>query len=150
MIGFYNINTSLYRKWDVSLVRSWWESAHIQFNLWLVYYMFLCDGTWCHFHHEGSCIQCRQLYFFSLWYLSGHIQYLRHTVSIGYRFAWLYINCFQSPWFQRIMIESGIFPWWVVSRRGGGTVVVACFLRNRMISRRGNEQRKGNWYTFSY
>ena len=30
---------------------------------------------------------------------------------------WLYINCFQSPWFQCIIIESGIFPWWV-SRRG--------------------------------
>ena len=33
---------------NVSLVRSWWESAHIQFNLWAVYYdMFLYDGTWC-------------------------------------------------------------------------------------------------------
>ena len=29
--------------------------------------------------------------------LSGHIQYLRHTVSIGNRFPWLYINCIQSP-----------------------------------------------------
>ena len=27
---------------------------------------------------------------------SGHIQYLGHTVSIGNRFPWLYINFFQS------------------------------------------------------
>ena len=55
--------------------------------------------------------------------ISGHIQYLRHTVSIDNRFPWLYINCFQSPWswLQCIIIESGIFPWWV--SRGG----VACF-----------------------
>ena len=52
-------------------------------------------------------------------YLSGHIQYLRHTVPIRNRFPWLYINCFQSPWFQYIIIESGISPWWVVSRQGG-------------------------------
>ena len=29
--------------------------------------------------------------------ISGPIQYLRYTVSIGNRFPWLYINCFQSP-----------------------------------------------------
>ena len=52
-------------------------------------------------------------------YLSGHIQYLRHTVPIRNRFPWLYINCFQSPWFQYIIMESGISPWWVVSREGG-------------------------------
>ena len=40
-----------------------------------------------------------------------------HTVSTGSRFPWLYINCFQSPWFQCIMIKYGIFPWWV--SRGG-------------------------------
>ena len=34
-------------------------------------------------------------------------------------FPWLYVNCFQSPWFQCIVIESSIFPWWV-SREGGG------------------------------
>ena len=35
--------------WNVSLVRSSWESAHIEFNLWSVYYdMLLYDGT-CHF-----------------------------------------------------------------------------------------------------
>ena len=52
---------------------------------------------------------------------------VRHTVSIGNRFPWLYINCFQSPWFQFIIIESGIFRWWV--------------------SERGDEKRKGSWYT---
>ena len=40
-----------------------------------------------------------------------------HTVSTGNRFPWLYINCFQSPWFQCNMIKYGIFPWWV--SRGG-------------------------------
>ena len=38
----------------------------------------------------------------------------------GNRFPWLYINCFQSHWFQCIMIESGIFLRWLVSRGGGG------------------------------
>ena len=50
---------------------------------------------------------------------SGHIQYLRHTVSIGNRFPWLYINFFQSSWFRCIIIESCIFPWWVSRRTGG-------------------------------
>ena len=49
----------------------------------------------------------------SLWYLLGHIQYLRHTVSIGNRLPWFCINFFQSPWFRCIIIESGILPWWV-------------------------------------
>ena len=87
-------------------VRSWWESAHIQFSLWSVYHMFLYDETWCQLHLEGSCIQCQQLCELSTWYLSGHIQYLRHIVSIGNRFPWFYINCLQSPWFQCIIIES--------------------------------------------
>ena len=30
------------------------------------------------------------------------------------------LYCFQSPWFQCIIIESGIFPWWVVSKSLGG------------------------------
>ena len=48
--------------WNMSIVRSWWENAHIQFNLWSVCYdMFLYDGTWCQLHDEGSCIQCQQL-----------------------------------------------------------------------------------------
>ena len=29
------------------------------------------------------------------------------------RFPWLYINYFQSLWFCCIIIEFGIFPWWV-------------------------------------
>ena len=48
--------------WNMSIVRSWWENAHIQFNLWSVCYdMFLYDGTWCQLHDKGSCIQCQQL-----------------------------------------------------------------------------------------
>ena len=31
--------------WNVPLVRSWWEGAHEQFNLWSLYYMFLYDET---------------------------------------------------------------------------------------------------------
>ena len=49
----------------------------------------------------------------SLWCLSGHNQYLRHTVSIGNGLPWLYINFFQSLWLRCIIIESGIFPSWV-------------------------------------
>ena len=64
--------------------------------------------------------------------------YLRHTVSIGNRFPWLYINYFQSPWFWCIIIESGIFLWWV-SRGGRGCM----FLKKGEISRRGNEKKKG-------
>ena len=64
--------------------------------------------------------------------------YLRHTVSIGNRFPWLYINYFQSPWFWCIIKESGIFLWWV-SRGGRGCM----FLKKGEISRRGNEKRKG-------
>ena len=45
--------------------------------------------------------------------ISGPIQYLRYTVSIGNRFLWLHINYFQSPWFHYIIIESSIFPWWL-------------------------------------
>ena len=53
----------------------------------------------------------------TLWYLSQHIQLLK-TVSIGNRFPWLYINCFQSLWFQCIIIKSGIFLWYGASREG--------------------------------
>ena len=50
---------------------------------------------------------------------------------------WLYINCFQSPLFQCIIIESGIFPWWV--SRGE----VACFKRKWPMSRKGGWKKKG-------
>ena len=43
-------------------------------------------------------------------------------------FPWLYVNCFQSPWFQCIVIESSIFPWWV-SREGGGRGGGCMFLK---------------------
>ena len=58
----------------------------------------------------------------SLWYLSGHIQYLRYTVSIGNRFPWLYINCFESPWLECIpMYHHWIcyFPLMGMKRGGG-------------------------------
>ena len=88
--------------WNVSLAWSWWESAHIQFNLWAVYYdMFLRDETWCQLHHEGSCIKCQQLCSLPTWYPSGHIHYLRHTLRFPVRSSW--ICC--------IIIESGIFLW---------------------------------------
>ena len=35
---------------------------------------------------------CQQLCRLSLWYLSGHIQYLRHIVSVGNWFPWFYIS----------------------------------------------------------
>ena len=46
---------------------------------------------------------------------------VRHTISIGNRFPWLYINCFQSLWFRCIIIESGISLWWV--SKGGELLV---------------------------
>ena len=104
--------------WNVSLVRSWWESAHIQFNLWSVYYdMFLYDGTLCQLHLEGRCMLYTNCHY-------GHIQYVRHTVSVG-KLSGLYINCFQFPWFRCIRIWY--FPVMDVKRG------VACF------------QRKGGW-----
>ena len=48
---------------------------------------------------------------------------------------WLYINCFQSPWFQCIIIESRIFSWWV--SRGE-----SMFLKRERISRKKDEKRK--------
>ena len=73
-------------------------SAHIQFNLWSVYYVFIWwdlmpTSSWEKLHPVPTA-----MLIVSNWYLSGHIQ--RHTVSIGNRFPWIYINCFQSPWFH--------------------------------------------------
>ena len=48
---------------------------------------------------------------------------------------WLYINCFQSPLLQCILIESGIFLWWV-SRGGGGTGFA-------WFKRKGGRKKKG-------
>ena len=56
------------------------------------------------------------------------------TVSIGNRFPWHNINCFQSPWFQCIITESGIFPWWV-SKEGGLPV----------SKERGDIKKWGGW-----
>ena len=50
------------------------------------------------------------------------------------------LYCFQSPLFQCIIIDSGIFPWWV-SRGGGGGV--AWFKRKGGIPRRGGWKMKG-------
>ena len=76
-------------------------------------FMFLYDGTWCQLHHKEHPVPTAMLI---VTILSGPIQYLRYTVSIGNRFPWLYIS-FQSPWFHYIIIESTIFPWWL-SKRG--------------------------------
>ena len=136
---FQSEHVVLIYSWNVSLVRSWWESAHIRFNLWSVYYVFI---WWDILYHEVSCIQCQQLCWLSLWYLSGHIQYLKHTVSIGNRFPWLYINFFRTPWFRCIIIESGIIPWWV-SRGAGGSCM--------FLKKRGDEKGKGvGRYTFPH
>ena len=70
-----------------------------------------------------------------LWYLSGHIWYLRHIVSVSNRFPWLYSNCFQSPWFQCI---TGI-PWWLVWKGGGRCM----FLKKRVV-----KIERGGQYTF--
>ena len=70
-----------------------------------------------------------------------------HTVSTGSRFPWLYINCFQSPWFQCIMIKYGIFPWWV--SRGG----VHVFEKRRGMKKEtigGGGGGGGGWYTFPH
>ena len=54
------------------------------------------------------------------------------------------LYCFQSPWFQGIIIESGIFPWWVVSRGGGGGRWGGClFLKKREDIKKGGWKKKG-------
>ena len=75
------------------------------------------------------------------------------TWDTQYKFPWLYINYSQSPWFQCIIIESGIFPWWVVSRGGGGGRWGGClFLKKREDIKKGGWKKKGggegSWYTF--
>ena len=60
---------------------------------------------------------------------------------------WLYINCFQSPKFQCIIIESSIFPWWV-SRGGGGGLHVS--KERGDIKKRDKKRKGGGWYTFPH
>ena len=51
---------------------------------------------------------------------------------------------FQSSWFRCIIIESGIFLWWVSKRE-------LHVSKERGISRRRDEKRKeGGWYTFPH
>ena len=47
----FSLNMWFY-SWNVSLVRSWWESAHIQFNLWSVYYDVFMMGLGANFTME--------------------------------------------------------------------------------------------------
>ena len=110
-------------------------------------YMFLVyDWTWCPLHQRevassaNSCANCH------LWYLSIIMTHsVRHTAR-GNRFQWLYINCFQSPWFQYIIIESGIFLWGVVSREGSGDGGLHVSKEREDIKKRGGgEKRKGPW-----
>ena len=75
--------------WIVSLFRSSWECAHIQFNLWSDYYMFLYDGPNFTMREVASSANtyadCHYIYH------NTHIQYLRHKVSVGNRFSRPYI-----------------------------------------------------------
>ena len=107
--------------------------------------MFLYDGTWCQLHHEESCIQCKELCELSLWYLSGHIQCLRHTVSIGNSFLWRYVvfSFSDSSVSSQNLVFSG-------DRYQEGE---GCrFLKKRVRSRRGRGLGKesGGWYTFPH
>ena len=102
----------------VLLVRSWWDSAIMWFNLWPVYsHMCLYDGTWCQLHHEEVASSANSYPKCHYDIYPGHIEYLRHTVFIGNRFLWLYINFCLPPWFWCIIKESANFLWWV--SRGG-------------------------------
>ena len=120
---------------NVSLVRSWWESAHIQFNLWPVYwYVFI----WWDFVPTSPRGKLHPVptAMLIVTMISIRTHSVRHTVSIGNRFPWLYINCFQSPWFRCIIIESDIFPWWMSKGRLG------C-----MFLKKEGMKKMGGWYT---
>ena len=100
----------------------------MQFNLWSVYYhVFIwCDlvptSPWGKLHPVPTAmLTVSKISIQATFYI-----YLRHTVFIGN----------QSAWFWCIIIESGIFLWWV--SRGGGLHVS----EDRRISRREDEKRK--------
>ena len=100
----------------------------MQFNLWSVYYhVFIwCDlvptSPWGKLHPVPTAMLIvSKISIQATFYI-----YLRHTVFIGN----------QSAWFWCIIIESGIFLWWV--SRGGGLHVS----EDRRISRREDEKRK--------
>ena len=106
----------------VLLVRSWWDSAIMWFNLWPVYsHMCLYDGTWCQLHHEEVASSANSYPNCHYDIYPGHIEYLRHTVFIGNRFLWLYINFCLPPWFWCIIKESANFLWWVSRGREEGS-----------------------------
>ena len=73
--------------------------------------MFLYDRTWCQLHLRD--VACSANSYANCYFDIYQDTYLRHTVSIGNGFSWLYINCFQFPLIPVYIIESGIFPWWV-------------------------------------
>ena len=60
--------------------------------------MFLYDRTWCQLHLRD--VACSANSYANCYFDIYQDTYLRHTVSIGNGFSWLYINCFQFPWFQ--------------------------------------------------
>ena len=71
---FQSEHVALIYSCNVSLVRSWWESARIQFNLWSVYYMFLWwdvvpTSLWGKLHPVPTAV---------IW----HILYLRHYIIL--------------------------------------------------------------------
>ena len=142
---FQSEHVVLIYSWNVSLVKSGWERAHIEFNLWSVYYMFYMlvpTLPWCKLDPVPTAVLI-----VTMISIRAHLV-LRRTVSIGNRFPWLYINCFQSPWFQCMIIEPGIFPWWVVLR-GGGDWILGGVDKEGDI-KKVDEKRKEGWYTLPH
>ena len=86
-------------------------------NLWSVYYMFFYDGTWCQLH-PWEKLHPVPTAMLIVTIISGHIQYLRHTVSIGNRFPWLCIVSVSLIPVSHHRICD--FPVMVVKRRGRG------------------------------
>ena len=81
--------------WNVSLVRSSWESAHIEFNLWSVYYdmlfmMELTTSPWGMLYPVSTAMLIATM-------ISIRKHSVQDTVSVCNRFPWLSINYFQSP-----------------------------------------------------
>ena len=107
--------------------------------------MFLYDGTWCQLHHEGSCIQCKELCELSLWYLPGHIQYLRQTVSTGNSFLWRYVVFSFSD--SSVSSQNLLFSW-DRYQEGGGCRLSKKRVRSRRS--RGLVKERGGWYIFQH
>ena len=108
------------------------------FNLWSVFYVFI----WWDLVPTSPYGKLHSVSPAMLMCLSGHIQYLRHRVSIGNRFPWHYI-VFSLP-------DSSVSSYNLVFSRDGcqeeGRLHVS---EERGISRRGNKKIKGGLIHFS-